>query len=385
YLQYYCWPNLQRYAFPPLEFMDRYNCGMDTVDRVAAAWFRYKDQRVKAFSVNAQAVILAPYPFLNMLINLFLLGMLGLFFTTKTIRKANPVFFRQMTLVACIWLIHIGFSILAAPVVLRYQVFPMILGGACSLVLAQRLFKGDVKFFQKKIITEACAFGLVFLFIYAATTKLFRLDLFRFQLGLFPWLRHWADFLAWGLPLVELLIAALLISSRKRILGFYASFVLMILLTGYLAGMLMTDREDLPCSCSGVIEGLSWNQQILLNLFFMALAGLGILMFHPFKLSIMKKRIFYVLVIALAMTTSAFTLTKKTHSSSGNLYWFPLNTVGQPQAVSRLIYQSTDPSQCANWGLGFYCSGGYTSFTSAGPGLYAAAGIEVVEDFHIFN
>lgn len=143
YAQYYCWPNLQRYAFPPLEFMGRYNCGMDTVDRLAAAWFRYKDQRVKVVSVTAQAAILAPYPFLNMLINLFLLGMFGLFFTTKAVRNADPVFFRQMVMAGSAWLIHVGFSILAAPVVLRYQVFPMILGGACSLLLAERLLKGE--------------------------------------------------------------------------------------------------------------------------------------------------------------------------------------------------------------------------------------------------
>ncbi|HTI10327.1 MAG TPA: MauE/DoxX family redox-associated membrane protein [Puia sp.] len=384
YAQYYCWPNLQRYAFPPLEFMERYNCGMDTVDRLAAAWFRYKDQRVKTFSVAAQASILAPYPFLNMLINLLLLGMFGLFFTTKAARNADPVFFRQMVMAGSVWLIHLAFSIVAAPVVLRYQVFPMILGGACSLLLAERLLKGDIKFFRKKIITECCAFSLVFLFVYAATSKLFRLELFRFQLGLFPWLRHWADWLAWGLPLVELLIAALLISSRKKILGFYASFALMTLLTAYLVCMLVTERENLPCSCSGVIEGLSWKQQIGLNLFFMGLAGLGILMFHPFKRSIMKKRIFYVIIIALAMTSSAFTLTKKVHTSSGNLYWFPLNTVGAPQAVSNLVYQSSDPAQCANWGMGFYCVGGYTSYTSAGPGLYAAAGVEVALDYHIY-
>src|SRR5258708_113364 len=41
YAEYYCWPNLQRYAFPPLEFMGGYNSGIDTVDRLSVASFHY--------------------------------------------------------------------------------------------------------------------------------------------------------------------------------------------------------------------------------------------------------------------------------------------------------------------------------------------------------
>jgi len=95
--------------------------------------------------------------------------------------------------------------------------------------------------------------------------------------------------IAWGLPLLELTIAALLISVRKRRVGFYAAFGLMAILTIYLALMLST-RQHLPCSCGGAIEGLTWQQHILFNLFFLALAGLGIKLAHshqfssPFKL-----------------------------------------------------------------------------------------------------
>ncbi|HWK03176.1 MAG TPA: DUF2142 domain-containing protein [Puia sp.] len=143
YAQYYCWPNLQRYALPPLEFMARYNSGMDTVDRLTVAWFHYKDQRVKAFSPKIQASILAPYPALSLLINLCWLGLLFLFLTTPVIRRADPLFSRQVILIGSAWLLHLGFSVLAAPVVLRYQVFSMILGAAGSLLLAVQLLKGE--------------------------------------------------------------------------------------------------------------------------------------------------------------------------------------------------------------------------------------------------
>ena len=145
YAQYYCWPNLLRYAFPPLEFMSQYNSGMDTVDRLAVAWFHYKNQRVQAYSPNLQAAILAPYPFLSMLINLCWVGLLFLFMTTPKIRRADRLFLRQLLMTGSAWFLHLVFSVMAAPVVLRYQVFSMILGGVGSLLLAERLLKEDTK------------------------------------------------------------------------------------------------------------------------------------------------------------------------------------------------------------------------------------------------
>jgi hypothetical protein len=284
YAQYYCWPNLQRYAFPPLEFMGRYNSGMDTVDRLAVSWFHYKDQRVHVSSPTIQASILAPYQILNMLLNLFLLGMFSLFLITKGARKADPLFSRQMMMAGSAWVLHFGFSILAAPVVLRYQVFPMILGGACSLLLAEHLLKGEMQLSGKKIITECCAFCLVFLFVYTATAKLFRFQLFRYQLDRYPWIRHMGGLIVWGLPLLELTIAALLISGRKRLTGFYAAFGLMAVLTAYLVLMLGTEKH-LPCSCGGVIEGLTWRQHVVFNLFFLIMAGLGIKLVRSFTFS----------------------------------------------------------------------------------------------------
>ena len=95
----------------------------------------------------------------------------------------------------------------------------------------------------------------------------------------------------------------------------------------------------------------------------------------------MKKKIFYVMGIALALTMSSFTLTKKT--AVGNYYWFPLeHGSGTPQPVSHLVYQPFDPQLCLNWGLGDSCSGAFTSYTgTAAP--YNASGMEVMVDFYI--
>ncbi|HEX9513936.1 MAG TPA: hypothetical protein VF939_25770 [Puia sp.] len=96
----------------------------------------------------------------------------------------------------------------------------------------------------------------------------------------------------------------------------------------------------------------------------------------------MKKKIFYVMVVALAITLSSFSLSKK--SAYGNYYWFPLELgSGHPLTVNHLVYQSFDPYQCLNWGMGGYCSGAFLSYSgTCAP--YSAAGMEVLVDFHIY-
>lgn len=137
---------------------------------------------------------------------------------------------------------------------------------------------------RKKITAEVCAFCLVFLFVYTATAKLFQINLFRYRLDTYPWIRHMGGLIAWGLPLLELTIAVLLISGRKRLTGFYAAFALMAILTVYLVLMLGT-QQHLPCSCGGAIEGLTWRQHLVFNLFFLLLAGLGIKIVRSLKFS----------------------------------------------------------------------------------------------------
>jgi hypothetical protein len=122
---------------------------------------------------------------------------------------------------------------------------------------------------------ESCAFALIVLWVYAAASKLLKFQLFRFQLNAYPWIRHFAGILSWGVPLTELVIAALLLSGRRRGMGFYASLFLLLLFTGYLLWMLRTE-QNLPCSCGGVIEHLTWGQHILFNVCCVAIAVTGI-------------------------------------------------------------------------------------------------------------
>jgi hypothetical protein len=117
----------------------------------------------------------------------------------------------------------------------------------------------------------------VALFLYAAVSKL--MDYYNFEFGLSesPFISAFAGILAWTVPGVELLIVVLLLLPVTRLAGLYASFVLMLSFTVYIAAMLLSSAE-IPCSCGGVLEELSWPMHIVFNSVFVVLSAIGIVL-----------------------------------------------------------------------------------------------------------
>jgi hypothetical protein len=76
-------------------------------------------------------------------------------------------------------------------------------------------------------------------------------------------------------PALELLVACLLVVPGTRKWGLYGSFALMAGFTLYV-GYLLAFADDLPCSCGGVIQQMTWGQHLLFNIFFTVIAWTGI-------------------------------------------------------------------------------------------------------------
>jgi len=130
---------------------------------------------------------------------------------------------------------------------------------------------------KKKTIVEVIASLLVFLFVYAALSKLLEPGKFRYQLAQSPFLTRIAWFVVWAIPLGELLISIALIIKRTRTAGLYLSLFLMLLFTGYIF-MMLRYSPYLPCSCGGILSSMSWRQHFVFNLAFTALSLLGIVL-----------------------------------------------------------------------------------------------------------
>lgn len=127
---------------------------------------------------------------------------------------------------------------------------------------------------KKKIPDIICGL-LILLFAYTAFSKL--LDIHRFEsvLSRAPLIGNHAAILAVLVPAVELMIVLLLLVPRTQRTGLIAATALLMVFTVYLVFMVLTD-PDLPCSCGGVIQQLSWKQHIVFNFCFILSGMAGI-------------------------------------------------------------------------------------------------------------
>ncbi|HMR92707.1 MAG TPA: MauE/DoxX family redox-associated membrane protein [Chitinophagaceae bacterium] len=120
-------------------------------------------------------------------------------------------------------------------------------------------------------ITEIIAAMLVLLFLYTAINKIRSQDSFKDAMAQNAVLAAYTGTLSWLIPMTEIIIAGLLIIPRFRRYGLLGAFLLMTLFTSYVAYML-TMAGDLPCTCGGVIQQMSWKQHLWFNTAFTILA-----------------------------------------------------------------------------------------------------------------
>ncbi len=109
------------------------------------------------------------------------------------------------------------------------------------------------------------------LFTYTSIDKLTHLKDFQTDLSksilipdvTIPWL-------AYILPLFELLISLGFLTHRFFLMSLKNSIILMSLFTIYVS-IIYYFSPDIPCSCGGIISNMSWPQHILLNFSFLLL------------------------------------------------------------------------------------------------------------------
>ena len=131
---------------------------------------------------------------------------------------------------------------------------------------------------KRKIVIEILSSLLILLFVYASVSKWLDFKIFIGQMNNQPFPNWMTPALVWTLPTVEIVISVLLMFNRTQLIGFRASFVLMLLFTIYATLILMKVFGRVPCSCGGVIDKLNWEQHLVFNLFFVAVALTGIIL-----------------------------------------------------------------------------------------------------------
>ena len=129
---------------------------------------------------------------------------------------------------------------------------------------------------KQPFLVHAITYFFILLFFYTGVEKFMEISTFKDELTASPLLGSVAGFVAWALPITEVILAIVLFVPRWQLKALYASGILMVLFTIYVGVILLIDTH-ISCSCGGIIENLSPRQHILFNLATVVLAGIAIL------------------------------------------------------------------------------------------------------------
>ncbi len=122
------------------------------------------------------------------------------------------------------------------------------------------------------------------LFLYTASAKILDHDRFLRGLTRVHIISGFAVLISFLVPVIEIVVALLLLIPRTAKVGLYSFIAIMTVFTGYIISALIWEK-NLPCHCGGAIEKLSWTQHIWFNVVFIAIAifALWLINYTSFK------------------------------------------------------------------------------------------------------
>ncbi|THU39496.1 hypothetical protein FAM09_13410 [Niastella caeni] len=127
FIKHFIWPNLVRYYAPPAFFMEKYNLGNKQVDPIVVTWFDWTNNQLPTRAKNRDIRIANIFPNLLAILNpLFLISTIA-FVGSKSFRRCNKISKRIVSCMGLVWFSNAFFSVLSAPIELRYQLFPFVI------------------------------------------------------------------------------------------------------------------------------------------------------------------------------------------------------------------------------------------------------------------
>ncbi len=129
----------------------------------------------------------------------------------------------------------------------------------------------------RKLLVEIISSLFFLLFLYAAFNKILDFQNFKIQISQSPLLTSIASPIAWFIPVIEIVIALLVIIPKYQLIGLYSSFALMFMFTAYIITIL-NYSDHIPCGCGGILGHLQWHEHLVFNIFFVLLGVTGILL-----------------------------------------------------------------------------------------------------------
>ena len=144
FIKYYILPNIGNYFTPYLEKFSTYNLEQDKVWPLAQYWFQYNTLEIRSVSKTLQGRLFATYPSFFFSLNLIYIFTFVLMLANRWFSYMASFLRRAIILSAIFLIVNFCFSVFSTPVVLRYQVVPMIILAAFSLILLDYKPEEDV-------------------------------------------------------------------------------------------------------------------------------------------------------------------------------------------------------------------------------------------------
>lgn len=133
---------------------------------------------------------------------------------------------------------------------------------------------------KRKVLTEIICLLFILLFVYAAVAKLLDFERFKIQIGQSPLLTDFSALIAVCIPVLELVVAVLLVVPAYRLSGLLWSFGLMVMFTTYII-LILQFSGHIPCACGGVLQNLGWTEHLIFNIVFILLSLTGAVLAAP--------------------------------------------------------------------------------------------------------
>lgn len=127
-----------------------------------------------------------------------------------------------------------------------------------------------------KILPFATSLLFVLLLAYAAISKAITLENFISQIEQAPGLQRFGETLAYSIIVLQVTAICLLCDERSRLWGLCLTFGMVTVFAGYIA-LILTDSTNLPCTCIGLFEKMTWKGNLVLNIGLMITALTGII------------------------------------------------------------------------------------------------------------
>lgn len=129
FFQHVILPNSIRWFTPPIEFLQYYNSGLQTVPDQVQHWFMYKKNTIRTnINLKNQLIIASIQNFYSIwasLMNILFAGNLFILLIFYYWRLDSSTK-KSLIITTLLWISNYGFSTFASPIALRYQMFPIL-------------------------------------------------------------------------------------------------------------------------------------------------------------------------------------------------------------------------------------------------------------------